>query len=615
MRNRIAWMAFAVLLLACAAMLGGCAAPNDSAAAQSAPDLSVNISVPYATTTPTAVPEDPDQPFSLDANGRVTLLNERWIDEGFASAPDEEEEQELATYAQLRLGDQGQGVQNLQMRLRELGYYPGDISGVFDTLTEQAVQLFELTYGSMQTGIATPALQEMLFAETAPAYSAQAYAAAVNGNFTELQLGASGSNVLALQMRLRELGFPIAHITGYYDQETAAAVSAFFQVYGNAPSNVAIVSMQEELFTPDPRTYSGATLAPTLTQEPSDQQTLSEGNIGSTVERIQQRLIDLGYMQGVASGTFDAATTEAVKAFQRVVGASEDGVVTYSLYTQLVADDAPAYGSEAAEAIREGGYALLKEGDSGDAVTRLQARLVELGYANGTPNGSYANATVSAVRLFQRAVGLEETGVATAALQAMLYADDAPAYTAATQTASGDRYYPYHLTMTDLAEGASGEAVVYLQTRLAQLGYFSGEADGQYGQATADAVRAVQANMGLDETGAASVSFQEHIYSEATPPSDVPMYDATQNFATLQMGDSDGADATMGPVENLQKQLWELGYLDREAVRGSEGEFGEATRDAVIAAQQAMQYVRADGVATPEFQAFIFSRYCGMIRK
>ena len=46
MRNRIAWMAFAVLLLACAAMLGGCAAPNDSAAAQSAPDLRVFLKNP-----------------------------------------------------------------------------------------------------------------------------------------------------------------------------------------------------------------------------------------------------------------------------------------------------------------------------------------------------------------------------------------------------------------------------------------------------------------------------------------------------------------------------------------------------------------------------------------
>ena len=186
-----------------------------------------------------------------------------------------------------------------------------------------------------------PDLQQRLFAEDAPAYSAQAYAEAMDGNFTELQLGSSGSNVLALQMRLRELGFPITNISGYYDQETAAAVSAFFQVYGNAPSTVAIVSMQEELFTPDPRTYSGATLAPRQTQGTSTQQTLSEGNIGSTVERIQQRLIELGYMQGSATGTFDAATTGAVKAFQRVVGVQEDGVVDYALYTQLIADDAP----------------------------------------------------------------------------------------------------------------------------------------------------------------------------------------------------------------------------------------------------------------------------------
>ena len=206
MRNRAAWLSLAALLLLCAAMLGGCAAQDGGVSQQSAPNLSVNISVPYATTTPTAVPEDPDQPFTLDANGRVTVLNERWIDEGFASALDDDTYGE--GYAQLRLGDQGLGVQKLQTRLYELGYYPGGISGVFDTLTEQSVQLFELTYGSMQTGIATPDLQQRLFAEDAPAYSAQAYAEAMDGNFTELQLGSSGSNVLALQMRLRELASP-----------------------------------------------------------------------------------------------------------------------------------------------------------------------------------------------------------------------------------------------------------------------------------------------------------------------------------------------------------------------------------------------------------------------
>ncbi len=615
MRNRAALFFLAALLILCAATLGGCTPQDETVAAQSAPDLSVNISVPYATTTPTAAPEDPDSPFSLDANGRVTVLDENWIDQGFVSVGNEDENTETG-YTQLRLGDQGQSVQSLQLRLRELGYYPGDISGVFDTLTEQAVQLFELSYGTMQTGIATVSLQEMLYADTAPAYSSQAYAEAINGNYTELQLGASGSNVLALQYRLRELGYPITHITGYYDQETAAAVSLFFEAYGNGSSSVAIVSMQEELFTSDARTYGGATVAPTQAADVSNLDTLSEGNIGSTVERIQQRLIELGYMEGSATGTFDAATTAAVMAFQRVVGVAEDGVVTYSLYTQLISDDAPANGSAEAEAILAGGYTLLQEGDFGDAVTRLQTRLVELGYANGTPNGRYASATVSAVKLFQRAAGLEETGVATAALQALLYSDSAPAYTpTATQAVTGDRYYPYTLAMTELSEGASGELVVYLQTRLAELGYFDGTVDGQYGSATAAAVRAVQANMGLEQTGVASVTFQEHLYSEATPPSGTTMYDETQSFTTLQLGDSDPDGESMGPVESLQRQLWELGYLDREAVRGVEGQFNEATQAAVVDAQRAMEYVNADGVATPEFQAFLFSQYCGMIRK
>ena len=90
----------------CAASLSSCALHPPSIAAQTAPDLSVNISVPYATTTPTAVPEDPDQPFSLDANGNVTVLNDRWIDEGFVSATSNDEEESTDGYTQLRLGDQ-----------------------------------------------------------------------------------------------------------------------------------------------------------------------------------------------------------------------------------------------------------------------------------------------------------------------------------------------------------------------------------------------------------------------------------------------------------------------------------------------------------------------------
>ena len=419
------------------------------------------------------------------------------------------------------------------MRLRELGYYPGDISGVFDTLTEQAVQLFELTYGTMQTGIATPSLQEMLFAETAPAYSAQSYAAALDGNFSELQLGASGSNVLALQMRLRELGFPISHITGYYDQETAAAVSAFFQVYGNAPNSVATASMQGELFTVDPRTYSGATLAPTQTQTPSGEQTLSEGNIGSTVERTQQRLIELGYMQGVASGTFDAATTEAVKAFQHVVGVSEDGVVTYGLYTQLIASDAPAYGSPEAEAIRAGGYTLSDRRATPARPSRAcRRRLVELGYANGTPNGRYASATVSAVRaLPARLPDSEETGVATAGLAgpALLPPTPPPMRPPPRRDRPCRPLLPLRPRPHRPGRGrprANWSAICRRALRS------SATPPARPTASTAPATSRRRARRAgrpwaFPQTGAASATFQEHLYSDAAPgPAGVSMYES-----------------------------------------------------------------------------------------
>ena len=63
--------------------------------------------------------------------------------------------------------------------------------------------------------------------------------------------------------------------------------------------------------------------------------------------------------------------------------------------------------------------------------------------------------------------------------------------------------------------------------------------------------------MGLEQTGEASVSFQEHLFSEATPPSGVAMYDDAQSFSTLQMGDSDGENAS-GYVtrEQLAAMLW-----------------------------------------------------------
>ena len=61
-------------------------------------------------------------------------------------------------------------------------------------------------------------------------------------------------------------------------------------------------------------------------------------------------------------------------------------------------------------------------------VFKIQTRLKELGYLQDDPDGIFGDNTVKAVERFQKAVGLEATGVATVEMQAKLFAADAPRY-------------------------------------------------------------------------------------------------------------------------------------------------------------------------------------------
>lgn len=59
------------------------------------------------------------------------------------------------------------------------------------------------------------------------------------------------------------------------------------------------------------------------------------------------------------------------------------------------------------------------------------------------------------------------------------------------------------VAMRELRPTMTGQAVVSLQLRLRELGYLNGRADGRYGKAVEDAVRAYQEAYGLAVTGCA----------------------------------------------------------------------------------------------------------------
>lgn len=608
MRNYKTGM-LAAMLAAGTLLLCGCG-PVDNSMLDAEPDMSVSLNVPYVTATPLPDYLDVPDQVVIDSNGAVTLNDKSML--GIDTNSSKEDE---TSYHSLSLGDTGIAVQALQTRLKELGYFTSGISGVFDAETESAVKHFEQTYGIMQTGIATPAFQAKLFASTAPVYGSSEYDKAVVSQYTTLQSGSVGSSVWALQRRLKELGYPIKELTAVFDAETEQAVRLFYAAYGLEPRAVAYVALQKELYSDDARPYS--VNGQVQSGEP-DEDTLMLGNVGTLVMQLQNRLIQLGYLDGNASGIFDAETESAVKAFEAACNLEQTGKLTPSLQAILLSDHAPAYGSSyVAEAAN---YTALSLGDESSAVTSLQKRLIALGYAGGSASGVYGDETASAMRVFQRCNGLDETGDASPQDQAALFSPAALTYQDAKSGAKPKQTVAPQATMsvpedfllsTDLptlTSGSYGDDVLALQQRLNELGYECLE-DSTYSTSTEAAVRAFQAAVGVSQTGQASSSLRKYLASSAAPRSSVKLYNATQDFIELRLGSSGDA------VTSLQRRLWKLGYLLTDQIEGSVGTFNDATREAVVSTQLAMGYDDADGIAGAEFQCFLFSEYGEYIKK
>lgn len=67
--------------------------------------------------------------------------------------------------AYLRLGDSGRAIEILQQRLLDLGYYKGEINGLFSSEVYEAVVDFQLAHSLFGDGVAGPATQEKVYSD------------------------------------------------------------------------------------------------------------------------------------------------------------------------------------------------------------------------------------------------------------------------------------------------------------------------------------------------------------------------------------------------------------------------------------------------------------------
>jgi len=170
--------------------------------------------------------------------------------------------------------------------------------------------------------------------------------------------------------------------------------------------------------------------------------TLTLGSRGEEVRKLQQALIDLGYLKGKADGIYGNQTYLAVVSFQHVKKMTEDGLAGKK--TQAAVYEAASKSSSSAKTeesskkeestkteessktdtssssssssssgnLFKGDYTTIRPKDRGDRVKIMQQALIRLKYLSGKADGIYGDKTLQAVKDFQKASKLNDDGLA-----------------------------------------------------------------------------------------------------------------------------------------------------------------------------------------------------------
>ncbi|MCR5653695.1 MAG: peptidoglycan-binding protein [Ruminococcus sp.] len=152
---------------------------------------------------------------------------------------------------------------------------------------------------------------------------------------------------------------------------------------------------------------------------------------------------------------------------------------------------------------------VLKVGSSGDDVTKLQNRLAELGFYDGEVTGYFGDATEAAYKKFQKAAGLNPDGIAGEDELQLLYSDDAPSAKAEKKNDEEEEKDDGVYTIGDM-----GDKVTAIQQQLTDLGYYSAEITGYFGEVTEQAVKDFQTVNGIEVTGVVDEFTYEVLFSE-----------------------------------------------------------------------------------------------------
>ena len=176
---------------------------------------------------------------------------------------------------------------------------------------------------------------------------------------------------------------------------------------------------------------------------------------------------------------------------------SEVQVVGYNNSWACITRDG-AYGFVALKALSKVAFQPIDS--DGPEMEALAKALLVGGYYDSIPGTGYNAAAISAIKRFQSACGMTQTGIADQNMLRIIYSGYAPVS---------------ELLYKTLAKGENSDYVSRLQARLYALGYLSktGSLTGEYGDKTVAAVKLFQNTNGITATGTADPATLKALYS------------------------------------------------------------------------------------------------------
>ncbi len=435
-----------------------------------------------------------------------------------------------APHAPIAEGSSGLRVQELQKALTTLKFYSGEISGVYDAATIQAVKAYQSANNLTANGKMTDSLRKAILAK----------AGEVADRFGDIEYNAvmtTGTRQMAkvsvkTSLNLRKSASASSKSLGKLKNGAIVIVlkkgSAWSQVQSGSTVGYcknSYLKFYSETYTQLEYQPANPDALPTPSPAPVEE-TLTIGSAGPAVSALQSALKDLK-LYSDDSGSYDEATADAVKAFQSGTGLTADGIATPALQKAIIAKAA-----EVKQQFAGADYEL-----SMTTTSTLQAKvkvksslnLRKSASASSKSLGKLKNGAIVTVLKKGSAWSQVQSGdligyckntyltFRTVSNTVLGYKPapaptPTPAPTATPDPNATPKPAPSNETLTI---GSAGQAVTNLQRALKELKLYNGELSGSYDEATAAAVKTFQSGTKLTADGKATPAVQKAIFDKA----------------------------------------------------------------------------------------------------